>query len=54
MNQVTINERPTSTETESGMKKTGKLICGVCIMLALGIPIVLVVMALAAKFLGYY
>ncbi|MEW5781820.1 MAG: hypothetical protein ACOY6N_10410 [Pseudomonadota bacterium] len=54
MSQVTMNDCPASTESESGMKKTGKIICGSCILLAMGIPIALVIIALAAKLLGYY
>lgn len=54
MNQVTMNDCSTTTESESGMKKTGKIICGSCIMLAMGIPVVLVIIALVAKLLGYY
>lgn len=52
MNEATIKDN--SEATESGMKKTGNIICGSCILMAMGIPVALSILALAAKFLGYY
>jgi hypothetical protein len=54
MNQIVTNGCPASTESESGMKKAGKLVCGYCIMFVAGIPVALVILAIAAKLLGYF
>lgn len=48
----TISDCPLPPESESGMKKTGKLVCGWCLLLAMAIPVALVIIALAAKLLG--
>lgn len=52
MNEVTM--RDCSVPTESGMKKAGKVICGSCIMIGLGVPVLAVILAMLAKVLGYF
>lgn len=49
MKQAAVENCPTK---ESGLAKTGKIICGSCIMIAVAIPIVLVVLAVLAKIFG--
>ncbi|WP_172599974.1 hypothetical protein [Sulfuricystis multivorans] len=54
MNKLTMTDCSLPSDTESGTKKTGKIICGWCILLAMAIPVVLVIIALAAKLHGYF
>jgi|GEM_PF-5150092 len=51
MNQLSVGRCP--QPEDSGMVKTGKIVCGYCIVLAVAIPVVLVGLAVLAKILGY-
>lgn len=51
MNPATMGS--CSETPESGMKKTGKIICGSCIMIAVAVPVILVLLAVLAKIFGY-
>lgn len=51
MNQTMLGSCPETPE--SGMKKTGKIVCGYCIMIIVAIPVVLVVLTILAKVFGY-
>jgi hypothetical protein len=51
MNQTTMESCPEAPE--SGVKKTGKIICGSCIMIAAAVPVVLVIVWVLAKFFGH-
>lgn len=51
MNQATIGNKQTA---DPGSSTTGKIICGSCILLAAAIPIILIVLAVLAKALGYF
>lgn len=51
MNQTSMGSCPETPE--SGMKKTGKIICGSCIMIAAAVPVVLVLLLVLAKVFGH-
>lgn len=53
MNQVTLRDCLAPTESESDLKKVGKIICGSCIMIALSIPVVAVILVMLVKIFGY-